>query len=267
MNTLIKTGSLLTFGSALAFSLFGATQAQAEPAVLSFSDDWNYDITAYFFLPTSTSGTSTVAGVSGDVDLDLQDALNLTDLAFSGRFEAWKGDWGLISDLNYFGLSHSASRPGSGSIDIDVRQSWLSFLGAYRVASGTYGDSNLRYSVDLQFGARYNSLTQDIAISGPGPGVSLGGTETWWEPVIGARAAWELDPNWSVALMADAGGLNGNTQWSTTVGLDYSAWENTSVVFGLRYYSIDYSTQRPDGTFAYDINQFGPFFGFTYRFN
>lgn len=262
-----NTGYLLSLGLPITLSIMGATQAQAEPTVLSFSNDWNTEITAYFFLPTSTSGTSTVAGFSGDVDLDLQDALNLTDLAFSGRFEAWKGDWGLISDLNYFGLSHSASGPGSGSVDIDVRQSWLSFLGAYRVAAGSYGEGNNRYSVDVQFGVRYNSLTQDIAISGPGPGLKLGGTESWWEPVIGARAAWEINPKWSVALMADAGGSSESMQWSTTLGLDYSAWENTSIVFGLRYYSIDYSSERPDGTFAYDVNQFGPFFGFTHRFN
>lgn len=266
MKDSTKSCSLQSVGAIAAFMVLGATQVQADTPVLSFSDDWKYGITAYFYLPTSTTGTSTVAGISADLDLDAQDALNLADLAFSGRFEAWKGDWGLISDLNYLGLSQSGSGPGPGSIDIDVRQSWLSFLGAYRVASNTYGDSGNRYSVDLQFGARYNSLTQDIDISGPGPGLSLGGTETWWEPVIGARAAWELNQDWSVALMADAGGTDGNTQWSTTVGLDYSAWEDTSIVFGLRYYSIDYSTQRSDGTFAYDISQFGPFFGFTYNF-
>jgi len=267
IKTMKSTRYLIPFGLPLALSILGTTQAQAEPAVLSFSDDWDYGITAYFFLPTSTSGTSTVAGISGDLDLDLQDALSLLELAFSGRFEAWKGDWGIISDLNYFSLTHSASGPGSGSIDVDVRQSWLSLLGAYRVAAGAYGDNNNRYSVDLQFGARYNSLTQDIAIKGPGPGRTFDGTETWWEPVIGARAAWELNPDWSAALMADAGGFDGNYQWSTSLAFDYAAWENTSVVFGLRYYSIDYSNERSDGTFAYDITQFGPFFGFTYKFN
>lgn len=258
---------LLSLGLPITLSLLGATQGQAEPVVLSFSDDWAREVTAFFYLPTSTTGTSTVAGVSGDVDLGLSDVLDLAELAFSGRYEAWKGDWGVISDLNYFSLAHSASGPGPGTIDIDVRQAWLSLSAAYRVASGTHGNNDLKYSWDVQGGVRYNSLTQEITLAGPGPGRVLGGTETWWEPVIGVRGAWQLDQDWSLAVMADAGGTGGNMQYSSTLAFDYSAWENTSVVFGLRYYGIDYSANRPDGRFAYNVNQFGPFLGFTYRFN
>jgi len=102
------------------------------------------------------------------------------------------------------------------------------------------------------------------------PPATLGGTETWWEPVIAARGIWELSDDWTGVLMADAGGfgVNGsNLQWSTTLGFDYSRWENTSIKFGWRYYSIDFETVRSDGVFAYDVSQSGPFIGLTYSFN
>ncbi|WP_170425264.1 hypothetical protein [Ruegeria arenilitoris] len=45
------------------------------------------------------------------------------------------------------------------------------------------------------------------------------------------------------------------------------SFENAgSLKLGVRYYSIDYSTDRTDGKFAYDADQIGPFIGYSYRF-
>ena len=46
----------------------------------------------------------------------------------------------------------------------------------------------------------------------------LGGTETWWEPVIGARGTSELSERWSAALMADFGGCNNIVKSTLTMG-------------------------------------------------
>jgi hypothetical protein len=54
-------------------------------------------MTPYLFLPVSTTGTSTVAGGSVDLDLSLKDVLKHLNFAVSGRAEAWKGDFGLIN--------------------------------------------------------------------------------------------------------------------------------------------------------------------------
>ena len=248
-----------------------STAADAEPVALKFSNDWQSEAVVYLFLPTSTSGTSTVAGQPVPVDLDLRDALELLDFAVAGRFESWRGNFGLVADLNYLSLKADSRLPGpvGASVNVDVKQYWLGFLGAYRVASGTTSTSGRRYSIDLQAGARYNSLKQEVSIAGPGPGVTLGGTETWWEPVIGARAVWEINDRWTGVLMADAGGFGagGNDlQWSATLGFDYGINESSAIKMGLRYYSIDFSATRSDGEFAYDVDQVGPFIGYAYKF-
>lgn len=45
-------------------------------------------MTPYAFIPFSTEGTSTVAGTSVDLDLDLADELKILGFAYSMRGEA-----------------------------------------------------------------------------------------------------------------------------------------------------------------------------------
>ena len=254
-----------------------ASGVDAEPLALDWQDDgtWRYSVTAYAFLPASTTGTSTIAGTGVDLDLDLGDALDLLDIALAGRFEAWNGDFGVIVDANYvnLGTGETLTLPTpmspSVTVDADIRQSWLEVLGAYRVANTTYGQDGRRFSFDLQGGVRYNTLKQEIALGTPGPSATLGGTENWWEPVIGGRAVWELSDRWSAALAADFGGfgVGGNDlQVGVNAGFSYRTGKIGSVRLGYRYYSIDYATTRDDGAFAYDVQQHGPYIGYTWRF-
>ena len=251
-----------------------ATSVNAEPLALEWQDEskWRYSVTAYAMLPFSTTGTSTIAGSPVDLDLDFGDALDLLDFAVAGRFEAWQGDLGVIVDANYVELSagNTVTLPPGPSItvDADIRQSWLGILAAYRVANTTYGAHDRRFSFDLQGGARYNRLKQEIDVTTPGPAPTLGGTETWWEPVIGGRAVWELNDDWSAALAADFGGFGagGNDlQVGINAGFSRRLGKSTALRLGYRYYSIDFSEMRADGEFAYDVEQHGPYIGFTWR--
>lgn len=255
-------------------SVLTSTGVHAEPLALEWQDEskWRYSITAYGFLPFSTDGTSTIAGSSVDLDLDFGDAVDLLDFAIAGRFEAWKGDWGLIVDANYVELSAGdtiALEPGpSIAVDADIRQAWLGLLATYRIANSTYGASDRRFSFDIQGGARYNRLKQEIDITTPGPNPSLGGTEEWWEPVVGGRAVWELDDEWNAAVAADFGGFGagGNDlQVGINAGFSRRIGKTGSLRLGYRYYSIDFSEGRSDGDFALDMKQHGPYIGFTWR--
>jgi opacity protein-like surface antigen len=232
---------------------------------------WRHNVTAYAFLPAQTSGTSTVAGSDVDLDLSLGDIFDneLLDFALAGRYEAWKGDWGIIVDANYVKLG-TAINPGPGfDVDADIRQAWLSVMAAYRAVNTTYGENNRRLTFDVQGGVRYNGLKQEFDIKTPGPAATVGGTEYWWEPVVGARVMWEINDKWAGAVDTNFGGFGAggdDLQVIATAGVSYRAWENTSLRFGYRYYSIDYSTDRSDGTFALDMDQHGPYLGLTVHF-
>ena len=257
------------------FSIFSVAPVFAEPAVLTESKDWRFDVTGYLFLPTSVSGSSTIAGSTADLDMNLKDLLELLDFGASARVEAWKDDFGLIADANYVALGGDGSLTApippntSLAVDLDIKQTWFAVLGAYQVVKGTYGDSNRKFGVDIQGGARYNTLKQELSVKGGGTTVNLGGTEHWWEPIIGVRGAWELSDTWAVVTAADIAGFGVSEvkhNWSATVAFEYQGWENTSLKFGWRHYSINYQSMRSDGAFGYDVTQSGPVVGLAYSF-
>jgi hypothetical protein len=244
-------------------------------------DEWRFSVQPYLFAPVSTTGTSTVDGGSVDLDLGLKDLLDHLNFMASGRVEAWKGDFGLIIDTFYVNIGGDEAiglpGPAGGSVgvDVDMKQLWFDLLGAYRVAHGAYDETGRRYAIDLQAGVRYNRLRQkvdaDLSLDiGPAPGIqtSLGGTEDWFEPVVGVRGMAQISDRWTIGARADFGGFgvsNDSLQWKVITGFDYRAWERTSVKFGWQFYGIDYSTNRSDGKFAYDIFQHGPYMALTYR--
>jgi len=195
-------------------------EVRADPlAVSSFEDsEWRVDFSPYVFLPVSVDGDSTVAGQTVSIDLDASDLLDLLDFAFSGRMEAWKGDFGLILDGYYvnLGAKGTVETPGplpiNVSVDADIRQFYLDALGSYRVVNQPYNADGDMWSLDLMGGIRYNYLRQEIDIAaggGPGPGgaTSLGGDETWVDPIIGARVAMALNERWTAGVRGDIGGF------------------------------------------------------------
>ncbi|WP_299349488.1 hypothetical protein [uncultured Shimia sp.] len=248
----------------LSAALIPATHvsAQSLPAPgQTQSDEWRHGAAIYLFAPVSTTGTSTIGGNSGDFDMDLGDILDVLDFAAAGRYEAWKGNWGVIFDANYAGISDK-SPLGVGNVEITSRQKWAALLGAYRVSHGTTANGK-PFAIDVQGGLRWNSIKQTIQTVGP----TFGGDEDWIEPVIGIRGMWRLNDRWSTMASADAGGFGagGNDlQYSVNLGFDYQPWDNTALTFGYRYFSVDYSTDG--GNFAYETIQHGPYFGVKFFF-
>ncbi|MBT3142816.1 hypothetical protein [Falsiruegeria litorea] len=256
------------------FALSAAVvSAQSMPGRGQSDTDWRYSLGLYSFLPLSTTGTSTLSGTTVPVDLDLKDVLDLLDFALAGRFEAWSGNLGLIADVNYVSIGADgplASTPGA-TYSLKVRQKWLAFLAAYRVADGTYGANNQRYTVDVQGGARLNSLRQTLNVTTSGGALpTVGGDKTWVEPVIGARGMWRLNDRWTTVGSINLGGFGagGNDlQVEAKLGFDFQPWDNTSIEFGYQYYSIDFSTTLSNGVMAYDTAQHGPYVGVKFLFN
>ncbi|PCH72690.1 MAG: hypothetical protein COC12_05775 [Rhodobacteraceae bacterium] len=266
---------ILSAALGLGLATLPMTQASADPLPLpgQSEDGWRYNLTLTGFLPTSTTGTSTVNGNAAPFDLSLSDVLNLLDFAAAGRVEAWNGNLGVIVDASYTSISANGTGPVLGTLyGVNNRQKWFSVMGAYRVAYGTNAGNGQPYSIDLQAGARYNSIRQVVTIQPPFPavGISAGGDESWIEPVIGARGMWRLNDRWTTVASLELGGfgVGGNDlQVAAAVGFDYRPWERTSLSFGYRYFSVDYSTTQPGGLFAYDTVQHGPYIGLKIDLN
>lgn len=269
----------------MAVSALGHPASAQSLAPSTFEDDaWRFGVTPYLFLPITTSGTSTVAGLDADIELNLVDVLELLNGALSGRAEAWRGDFGFAVEGYYVSIGGSGSvtspGPASANLDADVKvdQVFVDLVGAYRFADGVYNEDGRRYAFDVQAGGRFNSLKQEIDANLSADlrqtvrrQRTFGGTENWWEPVIGIRGMADLNDSWTGAVLADFSGfgVNGDTlQWKVRLHASYRPWDwqQTAFGFGWEFYGIDFSTTRDDGRFAYDVFQTGPVLTFSYQF-
>ncbi len=258
------------FSALTTLFFWGSSPLWANPITLSDSDDWRIRGILGLFAAAKTNGDVTVAGNTAALDMNLRDALEHLDFTTTGRLEAWRGRLGLIAEGHYIGLSETATLsagPGAGrSAEVESTQSWLGLLVGYRAFSGELGNGR-PYAFDVQGGARYNRLTQSVV--GSGGLVNAGGTERWWEPVVGARYAWEIADSWTGAVAVDASGFgaNGNDlAWSANLAISKQFNARSSVVFGWRHYDINFETTRSDGAFGADFYSTGPFIAYAYTF-
>ncbi|MEM6677931.1 MAG: hypothetical protein AAF675_08670 [Pseudomonadota bacterium] len=263
-----------------ALTLPSAALAQSINLAPSAPGEWRVGLTPYLFLPVTTTGTATIADAEADVDLDLSDIFGAMRFAGSARAEVWRGDLGLIVDGYYANLSAGTtlSFPDAGvstaRVDLTLVQGWVTAMGAYRALQGSYGDAGRRYGIDAAIGFRWNSLRQEVEAAvdidqGEDLQATLGGRETWFEPVIGIRGGVEVSESWTLGARAELGGFGANgsdLQWNVLAGADYAPWETVSLKIGWQVYGIDFETERSDGTFGYNVVQTGPYLGATFRF-
>lgn len=285
----LKYPSLLKLRTTSTPAQFGAP-AHYAPSYVGVSaqkSDWRFAVTPYLFLPLRTKGQSTVAGATVDIDLNLKRTLELLNFAFSARLEAWRGRFGLVSDLYYVHLNLDKGviirPPRNPQLDIDVdidadadtHQGWLAAFGVYRVLDGRFAKSGRHYFWDAGIGVRWNRLRQEVKVEvgidiAPMPEVQnrLGGRKSWWEPTVGTRLGFALNDCLTLAARTEIGGFGAGgdvLQWNLLAGIDWRAWETTSLRFGYQYYSINYSSRLPDGRFVYDIEQHGPYIAVSWR--
>lgn len=86
---------------------------------------------------------------------------------------------------------------------------------------------------------------------------------------MGLRGVWQLDERWTLGLRGDVSGFGegGNDlSWLVLAGADWRFRENTSLKIGYQANGTDFSSERSDGDFVYDMTQHGPYLGLTFRF-
>lgn len=222
---------------------------------------WSFALSPYLWAPGIKSSVDTAWGGVG-VDKDTSDVLSSLDLALMGALEARHGRWGLIADFFYARLSESRATPLGllfARARMEVEAKAMSAYVAYRVAD------NERAAIDLMAGLRLSGIDLDLTLS-PGrlPRQSLGLSETWVDPVIGARTRIALGDQWFATVFADIGGAGGDSDltWQLFASLGYQLSPRWSVQGGWRYFSAEKEIDGRDVKTDFS----GPLLGFTARF-
>lgn len=111
-------------------------------------------------------------------------------------------------------------------------------------------EQNLASAIDKQITARAPT--------------SLSADKDWIDPILGARAQWNINDKWFLAGRSDIGGFGAGSDltWSAQGTVGYRFTDKVSAELGYRYLDTDYQ----DGGFTYDMAEHGVFTGLNIVF-
>lgn len=263
MRSLFLAG--LFFGAMVPAALSADLEVPVEPAEEIRSSDWHFAIATYGWA-TALSGTSSVGNLPPtDISVSLSDIPDLVSNLDAGIFataEIGYRRWLAFSDLQYVKMTDAEATPfGILATRQKLRSeslSWL-FTGGYRVLDEP------RWTVDALAGGRLYGMSSRISVSGGTLGTQgRERTETWLDPVIGAKARYHLAPSVGFTTWGFLGGfgVGSDINWDVLGVFTWSPWENVNLALGYRASGVDYETTG----FTYDAVQQGPIVGLVLRF-
>lgn len=241
----------------------GALVVAEEGRTAHRGEGWDFMIAPYLWM----------AGVDGDVSLgataasgsvDFGDVLNNLDAGGSAYFSARKDKRGIYVDATFMEVSAPVTVAG-GAATTAARMQLYEVGGLYRMYEGYAGADGLPVSTDLFFGGRFVSLDASVQ---PAVGVKAQGSESWFDPIIGASHHRDFTKKFTISTSGDFGGLGigSDFTWSLRVMGGYRMTDHTNVWFGYRYLDIDYDHGRGTGKFVYDVALHGPILGASFHF-
>lgn len=235
----------------------------APQTVFAQDDDWDVIVAPYIFL-ASVDGSSTIGRLDPvPLDVSFDDVLGSLEFAGMVHTEAFKGDWGVMSDVFYAKLGENIDTPLGGIVDAEVEEFEFSAVAVrrFRHAGGWF---------DAYAGLRLWNVDVDVVAAGPLVNTALNRGDNWADPIIGARVIQEFSHDWSFVLRGDIGGfgLSSDITWQAMAGVLYDISETFSISLQYRAMGVDYENSNvgtPD-YFAYDTNTHGPQVGFLFKF-
>ncbi len=237
----------------LSASLLGsATMASAQSA-------WEFSGTFYIW-GAQADTTITTPNQTIESSISFSEILDNLDFSAMGALEARNNNLSLIGDFATTKLSFGEETPGPafGGIDTKLKTNVLNLYALYRVYETP------KMAIDAGAGARWFETDTTLTLR-PGDlqGGSVQTSDNWIDPLIAARARFQLSDKWTAAVFLDYGGFRSNsTSWQAIVSAQYAINDQWSLSGGYRYLDIDHDT----GTTNFNLTQSGPVFGATYRF-
>lgn len=234
-------------------TLLGGQTPPAGPIVeMPVESPWTFDLALNMFL-AGLSGDVTARGIPTEVDASFGDIIDHFEAGAAGRFTVGYERWFLTTEFSYMKLGASASAAG-----LELEQ-WLV-------------EPSIGYSVCDSFevfaGARYNSLSGDLAFKGP-LGVVATGTQEWWDPIVGMHFSILLiGRRFTFDGHFDVGGFGASSDitWQAYPHFRWRFAEWGSAQLGYRWLGTDYETGSGRSKFHYDVIAHGPQVGFTIHF-
>ena len=240
-----------------------AVSAEEKPVENS---GWEFQVAPYMWF-LSASGDVTVKGQKSDLDLSFNDIWDELNIAAMLAFEGRKGRWGFYGDIIGANLGKSTKVDGI-KIDPTVKLFWMTAGSSYRLGTWNLSDAASKeaptVTVDAFAGVRYTYLDIELDLKGF-PNAS--GDQDWFDPLVGARAIFDLSEKWAVSLDGSIGGfgVGSNFAWDAAglIGYRFGLFGKDNATFfgGYRARYQDYTDGSGDDKFEWDVTLHGPILG------
>jgi hypothetical protein len=220
------------------------------PAVAQQHEPWRFQLTPYVWMlgmesqvkPQRNLPTVHVDKSFSDILKNLDGAVFLTGSARQGRFV-------LLADASWAQITERARRTLVPGVDLSgklrTRQTQVMLAAGYTVID--------QPDVALEVEGRLLQFERSVTT-----------TESWLDPIFGARVRIDLAPNWSIIGYGDFGGFGVGSRftWQAVGTINYQLSDAFFVSAGYRHSSVDY--RRGGKRLKFDMS--GPLVGLTWRF-
>lgn len=219
-------------------------RASAESAPAATTVDFSL-----YFLGSSMTGDVAVGDATADLDASFGDIMDHLEFGAMGFGRVAKVPWSFTAEIVYMGLGVSRDLTSS-----DFEQWVVEPRIGYQVSA----------RLEPFVGVRYNHLSGEIA----GPfGRAPSGSQSWWDPIVGATGTLPVGATLSLVGHGDIGGfgIGSDVTWQVHPYLDWKMMPQASLQAGYRWLGVDYETGDGGDRFGWNVLTQGPQIGVTVR--
>ena len=242
---------------ALSVALVAPASARAQTSPRG-GEGWKHTLVVYG-LGAGMSGKVAVGNLGADLDVSFSDILHNLQAGGMIAYRGETGKWALIANGVYMGLGATRDLRLGGSARSDINEAILEVDGSYRFAR--------RW--DVYYGLRGVHLDSTVELRpSVGPDVSADASQSWIDPVVGARLEVPIGKGWSFIGKGDVGGfgVGSDFAWQAMAHFDWRSSKTFGLTIGYVALDMDYENGSGRDFFKYDVLSQGPFAGATFDF-
>jgi hypothetical protein len=260
-------GSCLLAAGIFASGVAGAADPEMETPPPLGAPDWIVQVTPYLWA-TGMEGDVSPFQAAPTVHVDVPFSEVWDNLKFGGFVNVWarRDRFVFSGDLMYVKLSAAEVIGPFPNLapdialdaELDSTQFYAAGQAGYRIVDTP------QFSLDALAGGRFWYISNDLTVSYAGYSRSRGEDFSWFDPLVGARAFYNITDKLSVMGQADIGGFGVGSEltWSVLGTFNYVFNDHWSASLGYKHMSVDYD----DDGYVFDVDMSGPVIGVTYRF-
>lgn len=228
--------------------------------------DWHVDWVPFYLWFTGLHGDVGAAGVEVPADVSFSQVFKQLNIGYMTDLDVRRKRIGLFTDLIFISLSTDQKTTPIGPQP--------TYVGFQSNAKELIVDPELYFrlvdkdlgSIDAIGGGRFWDLNNSLNLYPPNNGsmVTVGQTQKWVDPVLGARFRLNANKGIFFNLKGDAGGFGVGSQLTYQIyaGIGKTFKTKYAVLAGYRYLYVDYS----NAGFVYNVHMSGLLAGFNIKF-